>query len=122
MNNNGHLSPNQSYSAYSPITLPFEIPLIAVLWADVDTRPRNGGYVWYRITNSSDLLQRARQDIQRAYAFANESEINYLLIATWDHVGYFPRQIDKVKMFGSPKMVHVGIVSMKLKALEVVWI
>ena len=78
--------------------LPFEIPLITVLWADVDTSPPNGGCVWYRITNSSDLLQRARQDIQRAYAFANQIEIDYLLIATWDHVGYFPLQNDKVNV------------------------
>ena len=76
--------------------LPFGTPLIAVLWADVDTRPRNGGYVWYRTTNSLDLLQRARQDIRRAYGFANESEIDYLLIATWDHVGYYSRLTDKV--------------------------
>ena len=98
MNNNGHLSPNQSYSAYMPITLPFGIPLIAVLWADVDTSPPNGGCVWYCITYSSDLLQRARQDIQRAYALAIESEIDYLLIATWDHVGYYPLQNDKVNI------------------------
>ena len=59
--------------------------------------------MWYRITNSSDLLQQARQDIQRAYAFAIESEIDYLLIATWDHVGYFPEQTDKVKCFALPR-------------------
>ena len=118
MNNNGHLSPNQSYSAYVPITLPFEIPLIAVLWADVDTRPPDGGYVWYRITNSSDLLQRARQDIQRAYAFSNESEIDYLIIATWDHVGYYDRQTDKVKCFSLPRrwcMLVFQPIAMKYK-------
>lgn len=75
---------------------PFRVPLIAVFWADVDIRPLNGGNIWYRITNTSDLLQQAKMDIQRGYEFDDDREIDYLLIATWDHVGYYNSHIDKV--------------------------
>ena len=95
VNNNGHLPLGPRYRKFNPRQLPFEVPLIIVYWADVDTSPDDGGYAWYRITTSQNLLQRAVKDIQRAYPFVSD-EIDYLLIATWDHVGYWPRQTDKV--------------------------
>ena len=94
VNNNGHLSPGVPYSQYIPQQLPFDIPLIAVFWGDVDTRPPNGGFVWYRNTTSEDLLQQALNDIRGAYPLA--TDINYLFIATWDHVGYHNLRTDKV--------------------------
>ena len=96
MNSNGHLSLNREYRQYNPEMFPFRVPLIAVFWADVDIRPLNGGNIWYRITNTSDLLQQAKMDIQRGYEFDDDREIDYLLIATWDHVGYYNSHIDKV--------------------------
>lgn len=97
VNNNGHLSLGQPYAAFNPRELPFEIPLIAVLWADVDTTLDDGGFVWYRITTSQNLLQRAVKDIQGAYPSLSD-KIDYLFIATWDHVGYFLHQTDKVNI------------------------
>ena len=82
------------YSEYIPQQLPLDIPLIAVFWGDVDTTTSDGGFVWYRNTTSEDLLQRALKDIQEAYPLA--TDINYLFIATWDHVGYFRQKTDKV--------------------------
>ena len=96
MNINGHISLNDAYDAFNPLTLPFRVPLIAVFWADVDIRPFDGGNIWYRITDTSDLLQRAKMDIQRGYKFDDDRTIDYLLIATWDHVGYFDSHTDKV--------------------------
>ena len=97
MNNNGHMSFAEPYSTYVPEQLPIDdVFLAAVFWADVDTRPEEGGFVWYRITTSPDLLQRALRDIQRA--FPTVSDLDYLFIATWDHVGYYPEQTDKVNL------------------------
>ena len=69
--------------------------MIILFWGDVDTRPYDGGYIWYRITDSTDLLQQARETIQSAYP--SVPEIDYLLIATWYHVGYYPENTDRVK-------------------------
>lgn len=68
--------------------------MIAVYWGDVDTRPVGAGTVSFRVTFSPALLQQALVDIQRAYPLL--SSIDYLFIATWDHVGYFPQSFDNV--------------------------
>ena len=97
VNSNGHLTLNVSYSVWTPRPLPFtDIALIAVLWGDVDIRPLDGGDIWYRVTTSSELLKRAKMDIQRGYEFDDDREIDYLLIATWDHVGYYSFGTDRV--------------------------
>ena len=94
MNNNGHLSAGQPFRDFTPQQLPLdaEIPLIAVFWADVDTR--TGGSIWYRNTTSPALLQRAKNNIRRAYP--SVSDIDYLFIATWYSVGYYNQHTDKV--------------------------
>ena len=74
--------------------LPADFSIIAVYWADVDTGPLNGGFVWYRETTSLDLLQRALTDIQHAYPLV--TSIDYLFISTWDHVGFYDDRTDKV--------------------------
>lgn len=99
VNSNGHLSLNESYHAFTPQMFPFNgIALIAVLWDDIDIRPPDGsgGNIWYRVTTSSELLQKAKMDIQKGYEFDKDREIDYLLIATWDHVGYFSYGTDRV--------------------------
>ena len=85
-----------SSSDYRPVDFPNSNPRMAVFWADVDTRPGNGGFVWYRTSTNSTLLQQALRDIQRAYPSAGD--LDYLLIATWDHVGYFSFGTDLVYM------------------------
>ena len=96
VNNNGNLSPGVANSAHSPVLLPTDSPRIAVFWGDVDTRPFNGGFVWYRSTTTTQLTQRALSDIQRVYP--SVSNINSLFIATWDHVGYYDEQTDLVSI------------------------
>ena len=95
MNNNGHLSFAEPYSTFIPEELPDDdVFLVAMFWADIDTRPEDGGLVWYRITTSPDLLQKALSDIQKTYPTV--SDLDYLFIATWDHVGYFSQMTNKV--------------------------
>ena len=95
VNNNGNLSPGQVFSAFSPRTFPLaNISFIAVFWADADTRPDDSGEVWYRTSTSASLLERAEMDIKRAYQ--SIQDLDYLFIATWNRIGYFERNTNKV--------------------------
>ena len=94
VNNNGHITPGRSSSRYTAVELPDNVPRIAVYWADVDTRPDDAGFVWYRTSTDSTLLEQVLDDIQRAYP--SIEEVDYVLIATWDHVGYYRHGTDLV--------------------------
>ena len=63
-------------------------------WADSDPRPPNGGNIWYGINSTEALLQQALGDIRCGYP--SVSNIDFLLIATWDHIGYHRLGFDKV--------------------------
>lgn len=106
MNNNGIISFGLPESAFNPQAFPLPtrlsaIPLIAPYWADVDTR--GTGRVWFRETNKPELLSRARDDILRRdpliFPQVNRFDPSSLLIATWDHVGYYDMNTDKVTKF-----------------------
>ena len=97
MNTNGALSFTSPVSQYTPEAFPTNRTreMIAPFWADVDTR--GTGDIVYRETTDADLLQRADNDIRAAFPtiiFSSE----YLFIATWDHVGFYNRQVNKVKI------------------------
>ena len=79
---------------WTPRDLPINNPIIAVYWADSDPRPPNGGNIWYGINSTEALLQQALGAIQCAYP--SVSSIDFLLIATWDHIGYHRLGFDKV--------------------------
>ena len=68
---------------------------IAPYWADVDIT--GTGNIGYRETRNPDLLQRANNDIRRAFSTIRFSS-EYLFIATWDHVGYYSSRTDKVNI------------------------
>ena len=67
--------------------------MIAPYWADVDTS--GIGNVTYRMCTDAELLRRADDHIRRAFPTQTFSS-NYLFIATWDHVGFFDAQTEKV--------------------------
>ena len=93
---NGVISLNASVPQLTFEPFPLNETLIAPYWADADTR--DSGNVWYRETNDTELLDRARMEIQSAFSNANQqtSNITHLFIATWDAVGYFELNRDKV--------------------------
>lgn len=97
MNTNGAVSFTNPVTSFTPERFPLSgnQELITPYWADVDTRPRNGGSVWYRETANSSLLRRARSEI--AMGFIDQKDFNpvYMVIATWDHVGYYNMKTDK---------------------------
>ena len=85
MNNNGDLSFGRAWSSFAPTQFPIPTyPVVAIYQADVYTVYI--GSVWYRITQNATLLAKAANDI-RALTRTNVS-LQWLFIATWDHVGY----------------------------------
>ena len=70
--------------------------IIAPFWSDVDTR--GIGNITYRENTSAPLLNRTRWEIQRAFKNSSNFEPASLFIATWDSVGYFRRNTDKVRV------------------------
>ena len=102
VNNNGIVSLNSSYTSYNPTAFPFSSngPIIAAFFADIDTTGSGGGYVTYRITTDATLLAKAVHDIPPILSGPNFVPV-WLLIATWDHVGYFSSHYDKVSAMKS---------------------
>ena len=85
-----------SFNDFTPTTLPINgsARIIAPYWADVDTT--GTGEIYYRQTNNSALLARARNEIRAAFPGSQNVIVTDLLIVTWDAVGYFDSNIDKV--------------------------
>ena len=97
MNNNGDISFNEALSGYTPDQFPLvdSVPVIAPYWADVDTR--GTGSVLYRLTTDPEIILRVRNEIAVAFPQLSTSFIaQEVVVATWDRVGYYERQTDKV--------------------------
>jgi len=78
INNNGNVTFGSPSGIFTPsqISAGANNPIIAVFWADVDTRGPGGGAVYY------DL-----------------DPVNGVMTITWDHVGYFPSATNKLNSF-----------------------
>ena len=96
VNNNGVISFQTAVSQFTPDSFPLlgDLELIAPYWADVDTR--GTGTVWYRETTDLLLLDRAASDVQAAFISQGSFAPTFLIIATWDRVGYFNQRTDLV--------------------------
>ena len=89
------------YSSYSPLLLPLNgtdstEQIIAPYWADVDTS--GTGEIFYRQSTDPSLLARATSKIQAAFPASENVTIESLVIVTWDKVGYYDSNTDKVGM------------------------
>ena len=73
--------------------------LIGPFISDVDTKPPGSGKVYYELSNSTSLLARARGEIVQTYRDEN-FDPTLLIIATYDHVGYFLQKTDNFKVCG----------------------
>ena len=108
MNSNGIISFSAPVTLVTPDPFPLsgdltDVPLIAPYWADVDTT--GTGTVWHREDNDPQLLARARDDIRAAFTNQSSFVPTQLLIATWDHVGYFNNRTDRVsQMYLMPSL------------------
>ena len=99
VNDNGVIS---FYSRYNPRTsspLPLygSYRIIAPYWADVDTR--GSGKIYYRQTSDPNLLDRATSEIRQKFSMSENITVTNLLIATWNNVGYYNQNSDKVCMY-----------------------
>ena len=69
----------------------------------MDTRPTGAGTVWYTrpVSNDSICLEKAKEDVCKAFMDCRCDTFSpkYIVIATWDHVGYFREQTNKVIFF-----------------------
>lgn len=99
VNNNGVISFDAPVTTYTPNSFPISgsFVLLSPYWADVDTRPDNGGFVLYRQSTDATLLNMARDQIRALFPADFETFTpTFLFVATWDHVGYYNRRTDKV--------------------------
>ena len=96
VNDNGVISFDSRYNVRTPLLLPLNgsYRIIAPYWADVDTR--GAGQIFYRQSTDPSLLARASRELQTAFATSHNVTITNLLIVTWDDVGYYFRNYDKV--------------------------
>lgn len=72
----------------------------------MDTRSAGSGLVWYRITLDATLLARAGHDIPKILIDADFIP-QWLFIVTWDHVGYYNLNSDKVSKFNHKTLIFV---------------
>lgn len=100
VNNNGLLSFGGPVVQFDPSPFPLQgLEVIAPYWADVDTR--GSGTVFYRETNDADLLARIANCLQESYPGLNSTGTlnpTLLFIVTWDNVGYFDQNSDRVSL------------------------
>ena len=96
INTNGIISLDDRFtdSSSEPLLLSDNDKIIAPFWADVDTR--GIGDIFYRQTKDSIFLNRATGLIRAAFPAAKN--VTDLFIATWDNVGYFSQNTDKVSI------------------------
>ena len=95
MGDNGIISLNNSYNHWNPTSLPInDTQFIAPYWADFDLTAT--GNVFYRQTRDPALLARATNEIQAAFPMSENVIVTNLLIVTWDAVGYYFNNTDKV--------------------------
>ena len=67
---------------------------MAPYWANIDIR--GAGDVYYRQTTNRTLLAQVANNLQSGFPEYQNLTITNLLIVTWDSVGYYDMNIDKV--------------------------
>ncbi|XP_048026587.1 uncharacterized protein LOC125255412 isoform X1 [Megalobrama amblycephala] len=103
VNNNGHLTFNQSSSQFIPYSFPANgsQDIIAGLWTDLDNRAR-GVISYHQYTNGS-VLTRATQDINNHFPNLTFNA-SWVFVATWDKVPY-------ISMFRAETSFQVILIS-----------
>ena len=110
VNNNGVVSFDAPVTTYTPEPLPLSGGgiLLSPYWADVDTRPLDGGFVLYRQSTDPALLNTARDQIRAIFPVDFQTFTpTFLFIATWDHVGYYNSRTDKVDLLIDESCIQI---------------
>ncbi len=101
INSNGNVSFGNGVSSYTPQVFPanLNVPMIAPFWADVDTRGTLSGGIWYRTVVDEPSLATIRDRLRNSMLGMSNFEPTFAQIVTWDHVGYYSAQADRVSTF-----------------------
>ena len=97
LNDNGYFTLGTEENNFEPQYFPREnvsVPIIAPYWQDFDIY--GTGEIYYRLM--ADSLTTTRVAFEVLLTFGVVFKPKVVLIATWDHVGYYLRQIDKVTL------------------------
>ncbi len=82
INNNGNVTFGGGFSTFTSTGFPVaNFPMIAPFWGDVDTRNANSGVVYYKSIDTD-----------------NDAALDTFVV-TWDNVGYYNQQADKLNTF-----------------------
>ena len=113
MNTNGVVSFLVGVSQFTPAPFPLgdQRRLISPFWGDVDTRI--GGTVSYRESTDPVLLQRATNDVRRAFLAHQKFTTTWIFITTWDRVAFYgasesAKSKVKVKPYSLHRLIGVG--------------
>jgi receptor-type tyrosine-protein phosphatase Q/CUB/sushi domain-containing protein len=99
VDNNGIITLDTTSSDYTPSSLSvLNVATIAPYWADVDTRPANGGFVYYRSTLDSTLAASVSTFV-RATNPGSTFVGTRTFVATWYLVGYYNENVNKLDTF-----------------------
>uniref|UniRef100_A0A914E0N5 NIDO domain-containing protein n=1 Tax=Acrobeloides nanus TaxID=290746 RepID=A0A914E0N5_9BILA len=90
VNVNGAITFPTSVSTFTPScsSLNGTYSIAALFWADVDITM--SGHIYYRQSTESELLSKANNEITNAFPYLTNIDINWLFIATWHNVTYYP--------------------------------
>jgi len=88
VNTNGVISFLAAVGQFTPDPFPLgdQRRIIAPFWSDVNTN--NGGNISYRQTTDAVLLQRATDDVHRAFLDHQSFLATWIFIVTWDRVAF----------------------------------
>ncbi|XP_033763976.1 sushi, nidogen and EGF-like domain-containing protein 1 isoform X2 [Pecten maximus] len=89
VNTNGDITFGRSLSTYTPSAFPLSnnFMMVAVFWTDIITT--YVGEIWYKLSSSQDLMNRAGTDIQSGFSDQNDFSPSLVFIVTWSEVPYF---------------------------------
>lgn len=105
VNSNGVVSFETDVPNYANVPLPLNFPMIAAFYADVDTT--GTGRIFYRESQDVSDLQRASSDIRNHFAGFPEFEASSIFVVTWENVGYYPRNNDRVRTICATYLIFV---------------
>ena len=97
-NTNGFLSfGNPPEDSFIPVKFPLPggVPIVAPFWADVDSR--GTGEIWVRNSTADTVaFEKIKGFVANAFTDIPEFMASEVIIQTWDRVGYYNKNINKV--------------------------
>lgn len=74
-------------------------PILAPFWTDVDTSNAASGKIWYRTLQEESSLNYLAARFEAALPGNQGFVPTFAQVITWDHVGYYNQQADKLNTF-----------------------